>query len=234
MEQKNEVELRRARWAGRKGPWIATRSGERWYFVDCVPEDVVVADVAYSLAHQNRFNGHAPINVAVHSMRVADIVIALGHPEHELSALTHDGHEGYFGDVVSPIKRLIPEIGKLEDANARVVRTAFGVPVELPDVVVSADALALEEESRAYFSNHAEWGLPPAGHVLPEELGAPAHLRGNDLVDFVLRERPEAQARVVRTRERAIALYWHQRFYQAVKRAGVSLRARDLLIHGAW
>ena len=61
------------------------------------------------------------------------------------------------------------EIGKLEDANARVVRTAFGVPVELPDVVVSADALALEEESRAYFSNHAEWGLPPAGHE-PEAL----------------------------------------------------------------
>lgn len=228
----NEVSA--GRWAGRNGPWLATRSGERWYFVDCVPEDVVVSDVAYALAHQNRFNGHAPYNVAVHSMRTADIVIALGHPEHELSALTHDGHEAYVGDVVSPLKRLLPGFKEIEHLNASVVRTAFGVPIELPDVVVSADALALEEESRAYFRNHEEWGLPPAAHNLPEELGAPANLRGNDLADFVLRERPEAQARVVRTRERAIALYWYKRFYEAVRRAGVTLRSRDLEIHGAW
>jgi hypothetical protein len=211
-------EEREARWAARTGPWIETRSGERWYYKDCVPEDVVLADVAYSLAHQARFNGHAPHNIAVHSMRVADLVVALGSPEHELSALVHDAHEAYVGDVVSPLKCLLPDFKRLEAETEVIVRRALGVDVCLPQVVTDADIMALGEESAAYFRGFRAWGLPPTESTLDDK------------------SRPDAAsvARMLRKTPREIANAWYDRYRALAKKIGVQVRARDLSIQGVW
>lgn len=79
------------------------------------PEDIDIEDIAHSLAHMLRFNGHLKhqISVARHSCLVSDLV-----PEHlALPALLHDAHEAYLGDIVRPVKSffIAQKVGNVEE-----------------------------------------------------------------------------------------------------------------------
>ena len=145
-----------------RGPWMRTHSGTRFHPFDPHADEVCIEDIAHALSQLCRFAGHtsAFYSVASHSVLVADLVVRLGHPEHALSALLHDAAEAYYVDVPSPLKRGLPDyrsaIGRGEDVIAR----AFGLPVELPRVVVRADLMALADEARDLMGGHEGWGLP--------------------------------------------------------------------------
>ena len=54
MQLPNEINLEN----GNRGPWIETFSGRLYYLLDPRPQDIVLADIAHSLARICRFTGH--------------------------------------------------------------------------------------------------------------------------------------------------------------------------------
>jgi len=82
----------------------------RWYDpLDLKPEDVDERDLAVSLSHLCRFNGHIEpfYSVAQHSIAVARLVeVRRGSPKTVLQALFHDASEAYLcGDIPGPLKK---------------------------------------------------------------------------------------------------------------------------------
>lgn len=93
-------------------PYIETRSGIHFHFLDPKPEEINIADIGFALANQCRFNGHCHrfYSVAEHSVLVASLV----PEEYKLAALLHDASEAYLSDIPSPIKEYLPEYHELE------------------------------------------------------------------------------------------------------------------------
>lgn len=161
-----------------RGPWLQVRSGLAFYPLDPRVEDVTVDDVAFSLAHQNRFGGHAGVySVAQHCVHASvavqptptecDAVIAMGLASSALdairlltlAALCHDAHEAYVIDVPRPLKVAMKPVhagppvslyDMIEERCQRVVCAALGVPYELVHFasVVEADEVMLATEAR--------------------------------------------------------------------------------------
>lgn len=80
-------------------PWMQTKSGRKFPLVDPAPEDIFWPDVAWHIAHINRFAGAAgEYSVAQHSMLVAE------HLPEEIRpyGLLHDAHEFAIGDITTP------------------------------------------------------------------------------------------------------------------------------------
>jgi len=90
---------------------------------------VHIDDIAHALSMQCRFNGHCNrfYSVAQHSVHVAEICrerecTTLG----VLGALLHDAAEAYTGDLVRPLKMLLPgAYERIERQAERAVSTAL-------------------------------------------------------------------------------------------------------------
>ena len=153
----------------RIGSFIALRSGKRWHHFDPLPCDVDIEDIAHSLAMQCRWTGHTsrPYSIASHSLHVCDLVANhLGAPEHALSALLHDAAEAYYGDVATPLKRMLPEYKTALALGEDIVAEALGIPSEMPAIVRVADMMALGDEARDLIGPVPEW-VPPKASGLP-------------------------------------------------------------------
>lgn len=128
--------------------WIITYTGRVVYPLDLRPEDVCIEDIAHALAHQCRWGGHTRqfYSVAEHSVRVALICPR----QHRLWGLLHDAAEAYLVDVPRPIKATDElRAYRLAEHNAmRAICEAFGLPLEMPEVVREADDILLATEAR--------------------------------------------------------------------------------------
>jgi hypothetical protein len=132
--------------------WLQTAS-ERAYDLDRdpAPESISIRDIAYALAHLNRYNGHAGgYSVAQHSVFALSVAEAMGLPRVTCAlAFMHDAHEAYTGDVPSPIKRVLgPTWRAFERRHEIAVRGRFGLPIDLPPIVTSIDLRLLVTERR--------------------------------------------------------------------------------------
>lgn len=87
--------------------FIILKSGQRFYPLSPRPEDINIYDLAYALAHTNRFSGHAgEYSVAQHSVYVSEQC-----PNFPLQGLLHDAHEVLgMHDWASPVKHLMPDV----------------------------------------------------------------------------------------------------------------------------
>jgi len=93
-----------------KDIYVETRMGQMVSLLDPKPETIKLSDIAASLANINRFNGqcHTQHNVADHSIAVAIKAKQLGFcASSQLTALLHDAHEAYTGDITWPMKKLL-------------------------------------------------------------------------------------------------------------------------------
>lgn len=118
-------------------------------------EDIEIKDIAWSLAHMLRFNGHLAyqISVAQHSIYVSQLA-----PSHlRLAALLHDAHETYLGDIVRPVKSYLRSEGvnvdELEDAWQNLIWERFDcIPKSAEDeqIIVEADDAQLAQEIHHY------------------------------------------------------------------------------------
>ncbi len=101
---------------GMKRPWLQTLSGEP--FFPSAPEEYnyTISEIAIVISRESRFNGHTLwfYSVGAHSCHVALRVLALAIDKYGLedpviwklakAGLIHDGAEGYYKDLISPIK----------------------------------------------------------------------------------------------------------------------------------
>lgn len=127
-------------------PYVSTYLGNRFFPLEPRIDDVDIEDIAHGLAYQCRFNGQtsAFYSVAQHSVIVASLVPGAL----KFAALLHDAAEAYLGDMVKPLKVLLPEFSAIEDNVTRIIGERFGVDLEHHPAIKQADLVALATEKR--------------------------------------------------------------------------------------
>ncbi|TAL00156.1 MAG: hypothetical protein EPO09_00110 [Aquabacterium sp.] len=92
--------------------WFLTSKGTTIDLAYINPDAIDITDVAHSLAHINRFNGHAirAISQAEHSLAVLEVIrrhFNIQDPAVQAAALLSHGHEYLTGHISRPMKELI-------------------------------------------------------------------------------------------------------------------------------
>ena len=150
-------------------PYVSTVSGNRFYPFGPRIDHVSIEDIAHGLAYQCRFNGQTRefYSVAQHSLIVASLV----PPHLRLAALLHDAAEAYLGDMVKPLKVLMPEFADLEDRVSALIASAFNVDFSDYEPIKRADLIALATEKRDLMPRSAErWSYLDGIAALPEPI----------------------------------------------------------------
>jgi 5'-deoxynucleotidase YfbR-like HD superfamily hydrolase len=149
--------------------WILTATGQKIDLLRPDPKRILTEDIAHSLSRLCRFNGHTGphYSVAEHSQRVADIV----PPQYQLEALLHDATEAYVGDMVRPLKELMPQYKEIERGIWLAICERFKINPELPAIVHYADRILLATERRDLMPAHPEeWQCLKGINPLPTKI----------------------------------------------------------------
>ena len=149
--------------------YICTYLGNRFYPLEGRIDNIHLEDIAHGLAYQCRFNGQtsAFFSIAQHSLIVANVA----PPELRLAALLHDASEAYLGDVVKPLKVLLPNYKELEARVEHSIAQAFGLPFLCNDAIKRADMISLATEKRDLMPHSAEdWSYLEGFDPLPEPI----------------------------------------------------------------
>ena len=168
---------------GGRGPWFQSYTGKAIHVLDPREEDIDIVDIAHSLSLVNRFGGHTACcdeagrpcgyNVGQHSYMVG-MIVERTHPELSLAGHLHDSSEAYLGDVIRPLKLVLPGYKEIEKKWERIIGRRFGLGdllTEMPDVIKRADNVMLATERRDLLSDgpgHRRWTLHET--PLPEKL----------------------------------------------------------------
>lgn len=144
----------------RKGDWIQTYTGRRFWVLDPRVDDFYIEDIAHALANQCRYNGHSDrfYSVAEHSCALAYYAYTQSFPWSSVfEALMHDAVEAYVGDWPKPIKNCIPEFEVVEDNVDRVLRQAFKLWPSKPGWVDEIDKRIVVNEKQALMQDTYGW-----------------------------------------------------------------------------
>lgn len=157
--------------------WMLTRTGNDIDLRHMPQDDIRLVDIAYSLAHTNRFNGHTerPYSVAEHSLLVCQVLgdeFAITEPIHLLAGLMHDAHEAYTGDLSAPMKQIIGAAWANEEIRIQnSVLTKFGLRAAFNahrHSIHRADMIALATERRDLMPPIGpDWPCLANAHPLP-------------------------------------------------------------------
>jgi hypothetical protein len=154
----------------RKGDWIATASGAKFFPLDPLPSEVSIADIAHALSNQCRFCGHTRefYSVAEHCVYVSRLCA----PEDALWGLLHDASEAYISDIARPVKVQPEMIGyrAIEEMLQGAIVSAFGLPEIMPESVRLADNILLSIEIRDLMPSQIP-GWDKWQEKIPEDCG---------------------------------------------------------------
>jgi 5'-nucleotidase len=155
--------------------WMQTYFGIKFDLLRPTPEMVDIRDIAHALAFQCRFNGHITpfYSVAQHSVHVA------AHLHHlpargRLQGLLHDAPEAYVGDMVRPLKNVMPIFKRIEEGVWLAICEKFDINPDLHPDVGKADNAMLYSEARDLhpIDRLDEWGLPEPPSELVKRVNA--------------------------------------------------------------
>lgn len=145
----------------RKGHYMHTSNGRKYWPLDPRPSEVSIEVIAHHLANRCRYNGATqhPRNkerilysVAEHSGLVALYIALKGGSEDEIRAgLLHDGSEFANGDLIRPLKYdplFAGPFKSVEVLNERAIATRFGFEYPYPSIVKVADEAVTAAEMR--------------------------------------------------------------------------------------
>jgi predicted RNase H-like nuclease/5'-deoxynucleotidase YfbR-like HD superfamily hydrolase len=119
------------------------------------PEQILIEDIAHSLALMTRANGHYRqfYSVAQHSINCQREALSRGYSRRiQLACLLHDAAEAYIADIPRPVKHRLAGFAEIEDSVQRVIFHKFGLtdmPQEERDAVRSVDDALLHAEFEA-------------------------------------------------------------------------------------
>jgi hypothetical protein len=101
-------------------------------------------DIAHALGLLCRYGGAVRrfYSVAEHCVLMSRAV----SPENALWALLHDATKAYMGDLIRPIKNLMPAYIAAEYRLMMVICGKFGLPLDCPEEVKRADTAILVDE----------------------------------------------------------------------------------------
>ena len=159
----------------RKGDWIETSTGKRFWPLDPQPEDICIDDIVHGLSQICRYNGQCRFffSVAQHSMNCAVYTKRLGlSARWQLLCLLHDAAEAYISDVAKPLKPFIPQFKEIEQNIQAAIYVALRVrppnAIEA-SMIKQVDTIMLITEARKLMP-FVEWGKWVDGVVPDEEM----------------------------------------------------------------
>jgi hypothetical protein len=123
---------------------MITHTGQVFDLMNPDPEQINLEDIAYGLGFTCRWNGGLKtyFSVAEHCCRMYD---SLPEP-YKATALFHDAEEAYWGDIISPVKRLMSHEMRKKMADLRELVFAKYNINPIDEVVEKEDARMLEWE----------------------------------------------------------------------------------------
>ena len=169
-----DVGMMRALGETRKGDWMETWQGVRFYPLDPRPEEVRLDDIAHHLSRINRYNGACELehySVAEHSVLMAQWLLdTYDSPFLAYQGLFHDAPEAYIGDMVRPLKRNMPAFeaaeGPVYEAVVRALpmlwnaHDRLGVGFGLDASVKEADnRILVDERAQVMRPSGNTWGI---------------------------------------------------------------------------
>jgi hypothetical protein len=108
--------------------------------------EVGYMDIIVPISRLCRFAGQTRdfYSVAEHSVHVSYLVEEMGGDP--WGALWHDAAEAFLGDLISPVKALLPKYGKIEDRLLAALGKRFGFAFPFSTTIHRADILVREVE----------------------------------------------------------------------------------------
>lgn len=133
------------------------------------PEEIFIEDIAHALGNICRWGGHVEefYSVAQHCVLASRLTDA----KFALVALMHDASEAYMGDMIRPLKRIMPAFEVYEEKLMFAISVRFGFEWPMPPEVALADNQLLCHEHRTMRGkvNPALWDPHPDVPIdLPE------------------------------------------------------------------
>lgn len=111
------------------GSTIKTFSGHYFNLANPEPGTVDIRSIAHALSNICRFGGHTPrfYSVAEHCVHAAEVAFEVDDITLRdcAAVLLHDASEAYLGDMVKPLKNMLPEYQAIERAVDRAIKVAF-------------------------------------------------------------------------------------------------------------
>lgn len=121
-----------------------------------LPEQFDVKTIAECLSKLCRFNGHCEgfYTVAEHSCLVLELGELMAQEmdliltkKEKLQFLLHDATEAYIGDVITPVKALIPEFNRIEKIFWKAITIKFEIEESWHALLDKADKIAYALEA---------------------------------------------------------------------------------------
>lgn len=179
----------------RRGDWMITFTGKRFWPLDPHPLDVDFRDIAHALSLICRYGGHVRrfYSVAEHSTLLARYFLQRGEIGKARCAAVHDASEAYVGDMVRPLKRDFQAYGTIEEnVHDAIIEKLPEEDLWSPEdalAVKAADTAILTNEARALFRPEAlaraNWvlSIEPLAGVVP--IGQPPHEAERDFMSLL-------------------------------------------------
>lgn len=132
---------------------IVTYSGKILDLMYPTVDRIDIDDIARGLANNSHFSGQMPkfFSLAEHSLMVEER-ITLQYPDDfqkRLVGLLHDAPEAFIGDMIKPLKVLLPDFCVIEDRLMAVIFEKFNLPIEKIKEIKPADIFVQEREYEA-------------------------------------------------------------------------------------
>ncbi len=148
-----------------KGFAIQTKNGNMFDPKTGHLDVIDIDDIAHALSNISRYAGHCRsfYSVAEHSVLVSRITRKLWPDDIDTiwAGLLHDATEAYITDLPTPLKVLLPQYIKIEDALTVKIARKFKIRwnKRIVQRVKIADLVALSTEARLLFANVDHWDI---------------------------------------------------------------------------
>lgn len=163
---------------------ILMANGGYFNFLEPEKSDAfTIKEVALGLARECRFGNQLPEKIEVYTVAQHCVLMSFEAPDDlRLAALLHEVEEGFFGDMVGPLKRICPDYKKLSKAAVPIILDRLGhggldvFSAEIKDL----DNRMLATEQRDLCAPHdgGNWALTHNVHPFSDTI-TPWSIRGS-------------------------------------------------------
>jgi 5'-deoxynucleotidase YfbR-like HD superfamily hydrolase len=162
---------------------MRTLSGAYIDFLDPKPEQIVLGDIIRGVSRQPRYVGHTLTDDSwtvgdhlVLCVALARHIYPKARPDFYAAVFLHDGHEGFMGDLITPLKAAFRALGaehalktietRLDNAIHLSLGIPYPLPAEWPAMIKSIDRLAFQVEESHFRRYSDEQKFLPEGFKL--------------------------------------------------------------------
>lgn len=136
-----------------------TLTGLKFSLTDPKPEMITIEDIAAGLAHKGHYSGLTPkyFSIAEHCL-VTEFLCATDKKngsdyELRLIALLHDASEAYIGDIIRPLKDLVPEFRNIENKIHEAIFKYFNLSIDRLSEIKEFDNQSQDLEAYVFYRN---------------------------------------------------------------------------------